>query len=370
MFRKGLHGMEIGMVQKSGVVLAVTAVLVVGMVGLGLAWSDASGGSYGTDTATAHGKSRAAVAGHGGSSLARAGEAGSGEEVALDNEPRIISPGTVSRWPAEFAFAVDPSAGDAYYTVSDGAFTRMTIMRVKRRGGDWSAPDVAPFSGLWHDGDPAIAPDGSVLLFISNRPRAGGTEARPDLDIWRIERRADGTWGEPTPLPPSVNTDAFEVLPTISALGNLYFSRSGTIYRFPLDRGAGQEPEALPFDGYRAGAVSPDEQLLVLVGPGSGPRDSDLFVSFNRDGEWSDPRRLAEPVNSRSVEHDPSFSPDGRTLYFASTRRGAPAEWPRPERVDVKSLSRELLSNPHNGFRNIYAVDVSELTPQSDAAGR
>lgn len=353
--------------QKRSVVLGVTAGLV---AWLGLVWSDASGGSFGTSTATARGEPRSAVAGQGGSSPAPPGDPGSGEEVALDDEPRIVSPGTVSRWAAEFAFAVDPSAGDAYYTMSDGAFSRMTIVRVKRRGGGWSAPEVAPFSGVWHDGDPAVAPDGSVLVFISNRPRDGETEARPDLDVWRVDRRADGTWGEPTPLPASVNTDAFEVLPTISAQGNLYFSRNGTIYRFPLGRGARHEPEALPFDGYRAAAVSPDEDLLVLVGRVPGRRDSDLFVSFNRDGEWSDPRRLADPVNSRSVEHDPSFSPDGRTLYFASTRRGAPAEWPRPERVDLESLTRELLSNPYNGFRNVYAVDVSELTPESDAAGR
>lgn len=48
----------------------------------------------------------------------------------------------------------------------------------------------------------------------------------------------------------------------------------------------------------------------------------DLYYSKWIGNQWSIPKNVGAPVNSKSKETQPSLSPDGRTLYFASNRPG------------------------------------------------
>ncbi len=49
----------------------------------------------------------------------------------------------------------------------------------------------------------------------------------------------------------------------------------------------------------------------------------DLYISYLRNGEWSEPANMGPTVNtSNSWESQPSLSSDGNTLYFASDRIG------------------------------------------------
>ncbi|MDR1973065.1 MAG: OmpA family protein [Bacteroidales bacterium] len=48
----------------------------------------------------------------------------------------------------------------------------------------------------------------------------------------------------------------------------------------------------------------------------------DLWCSRFTNGAWSKPFNLGAPVNTEYWESQPSFSSDGRTLYFCSNRRG------------------------------------------------
>src|SRR5688500_20191206 len=78
-----------------------------------------------------------------------------------------------------------------------------TIYLTRRTGDQWSAPEVAPFSGTWSDIDPSVSPDGQRLYFSSIRPVDGQTRA--DIDIWVMERAGDG-WSTPVRLGAEVNT--------------------------------------------------------------------------------------------------------------------------------------------------------------------
>jgi outer membrane protein OmpA-like peptidoglycan-associated protein/tetratricopeptide (TPR) repeat protein len=49
----------------------------------------------------------------------------------------------------------------------------------------------------------------------------------------------------------------------------------------------------------------------------------DLYYSERIGGQWSQPRNMGELVNSDHWDSQPSLSPDGRTLYFASNRVGS-----------------------------------------------
>jgi outer membrane protein OmpA-like peptidoglycan-associated protein len=50
--------------------------------------------------------------------------------------------------------------------------------------------------------------------------------------------------------------------------------------------------------------------------------DSDIYVSYYRNGRWTEIRALKSPVNSSYYESHASISADGQTLYFTSNRKG------------------------------------------------
>jgi peptidoglycan-associated lipoprotein len=70
---------------------------------------------------------------------------------------------------------------------------------------------------------------------------------------------------------------------------------------------------------------SPDGKIMVFGKGNSGKRkgssDVDLYLSRFRNGAWSEP----VPININlpdTWDSTPAFSPDGRTLYFSSNRKG------------------------------------------------
>lgn len=73
-------------------------------------------------------------------------------------------------------------------------------------------------------------------------------------------------------------------------------------------------------------AFSPDGQTMVFAkgnsGRKKGAEDVDIYISRFRRGAWSTPT-LMRVSNGNSWDSTPSFSRDGRTLYFSSTRRGS-----------------------------------------------
>jgi WD40-like Beta Propeller Repeat len=135
---------------------------------------------------------------------------------------------------------------------------RKTIMMSHKLNGRWSAPEIAGFSGKWFDQDPVVAPDGSYLLFNSDRPVKAGTEALlqnyfaggpgPGSNIWRVDRKGDGS-GEPVWLSPIVNSDVFIDFASIASDGTLYFMRwdpsqkAMHLWRSRYERGSYLAPE-------------------------------------------------------------------------------------------------------------------------------
>jgi len=88
-------------------------------------------------------------------------------------------------------------------------------------------------------------------------------------------------------------------------------------------------------------AFSPDGKTMVFArgntSKKNGGVDVDLYISRFRNGVWSEPVKVNAPVNTQykdeadpvgknfSWDSSPNFSPDGRTLYFASNRKGRDA---------------------------------------------
>jgi len=70
---------------------------------------------------------------------------------------------------------------------------------------------------------------------------------------------------------------------------------------------------------------SPDGKTMVFGKGNSGKRkgtnDVDLYLSRYRNGAWTEPQ-LININQPEGWESTPAFSPDGRTLYFSSNRKG------------------------------------------------
>lgn len=74
-------------------------------------------------------------------------------------------------------------------------------------------------------------------------------------------------------------------------------------------------------------AFSPDGKMMIYgkgnTGRKKGSADVDLFMARYRNGQWGDSQIITGSVNTpKSWDSTPAFSPDGRTVYFASNREG------------------------------------------------
>lgn len=77
-------------------------------------------------------------------------------------------------------------------------------------------------------------------------------------------------------------------------------------------------------DNEGAETMNADGNLLFFTACNrfDGLGSCDIYFSQMVNGHWSDPQGIGKPVNSGSWEAQPSFSSDGRSLYFASNRPG------------------------------------------------
>ncbi|MEP6730168.1 MAG: hypothetical protein ABJE10_06010 [bacterium] len=275
--------------------------------------------------------------------------------------PRVVGAGVISTPAEEFKATVSPDGRMLSYVVTDHLFRHMTIVQSERRGSEWSKPEVSSFSGIWRDGDPSFAPDGKTLLFISNRPMPGDSPGatRRDFNIWSVDRKPDGSWGDPAAVGRNINTDTSEFAPSVTSSGTLYFSRGDHMFRAPKRDDGFDAPVVLSISGGDP-AISPDERFIVFDADGPTAGDADLFVSCRSATGWAAPIRLADPINSQQEEGDPSVSADGRTLYYFSRRFSpAPDRAPRAQRASYAAIQREALDNIFNGSRNLYEVELS-----------
>lgn len=133
---------------------------------------------------------------------------------------------------------------------------------------------------------PSFSVDRSVM-FITRKLPAGvdpvTTKERTNEDFYFCERQGDGSWSQARPVT-SLNTNDNEGAHCLSADGQ-------TLVFTACQR----------FDTYGT---------------------CDLYISTRNGNYWTTPRNMGPLVNSALWDSQPSLSPDGKTVYFASRRQG------------------------------------------------
>lgn len=172
---------------------------------------------------------------------------------------------------------------------------------------------------------PALSVDGKTLLYTRRlNDKSTSTGFNEDFYVSYFD---GNNWKTGVNLK-GVNSINNEGAPTLSANGQFL------IFTICAD----------PYEGYGQGK--------------NGLGSCDLFYSFKSGNNWSFPRNLGEQVNSRNWETQPSFSSDGKTLYFI---RGVGRGQQRQQDIYMSELSNEgIWSKPVPLSNKINTKDTEE----------
>ena len=300
--------------------------------------------------------------------------------AARAGSAELLAPGVISTGLQETSAAFSPDGNTVYFLRSDFAEKDDTILYAQRRGGRWLTPQVASFSGEWHDSEPAFSPDGTRLYFVSNRPlQPGGAPLMtgPDghrfagTNLWYVERASDGRWGAPVHVDGALNDGAQIYNPSVVANGDLYFSAhrddSGKGYQIYVARHTAH--------GYAAPArvelgdlahnrmdpcIDPQQRFVLFAGDeGDALGRADIYIAFRQaDGGWGKPEHLDGEVNSDALENAPALGRRFGELYVSSNREPE-LRFPK-SRDNAASLQRRL-GSALNGSRNVWRLDIADV---------
>ena len=205
-----------------------------------------------------------------------------------------------------------------------------SIVRFKRVARGWIGPEVCSFSSDFVEHDMCLSPDGKQIVFRSNRPLPGSSEARERYYLWRCTRDGNG-WSEPQPISLGGRLDISAGYPSLTLNGTLYFASQdleavgpSDIHYSPPAEGGYSTPVNLGRDAnsdYGEGDlfVAPDESYLIVAcwQHPENNGDQDLYISFhNEDGTWTKLANMGPPINTEYGENCPQVSPDGKYLFF------------------------------------------------------
>ena len=295
-----------------------------------------------------------------------------------EHEPELFVSNIISTPGDEFGGTLSPDGKIFFFSKrapSTGRSSFLVICYSTLINGEWSKPQVAPFSGRYRDLNPHFSADGSKLFFISNRPV--DDKQKIDSDIWVVEKTANG-WSEPIHMGANINSNQLEQSCSVTDDGTMYFvsgkdGNSLNVFRSVLVNGVYQPAEMLDSDINTPGnetdvCIAPDESYLLFTAAGRDdgllpqrgaqyPR-TDIYITYKQNNKWTVPKILSEPINSEADESSPFISKDGKTLYFGSDRSFVSI--PMKKKLVYTELEKQL-NGILNGLGNIWYISTEQL---------
>lgn len=223
--------------------------------------------------------------------------------------------------------AFSPDGTEVYWKAMAGkGANRLAASR--QIDGRWTAPRPVSLGLPFFDSDdPALSADGQTLYFTSWRPKWSRPLHHKER-IWQATRQGR-RWSDLKPISDAVNGLDLHWQVSVAENGALYFTSQGDLYRAPLADGQHAAPQRLgpainTQDREGTPFVAPDESYLVFSSnrPDASQGMEDLYVSFHSDGGWSEAVNLGPAVNTAATELCPRVSPDGKYLFFLSSKSG------------------------------------------------
>jgi OmpA-OmpF porin, OOP family len=206
------------------------------------------------------------------------------------------------------------------------------IYYVDKVDGEWQSPVLLPepINSKKNDGAPSISADGQTM-FMTLCYRDGGVGS---CDIY-VSYLEGNQWSEPQNLGNVVNSEKWDAQPSVSADGNrlffvservggyggndIYMTEKTIFGEWGVPQNLGSIintpfSEVSPF-------ISPDGKTLYFASTGHpGYGDSDIFRSIYQDGRWSVPVNLGRPINTANRDSYFTIGGSGEVGFMASTR--------------------------------------------------
>ena len=194
------------------------------------------------------------------------------------------------------------------------------------------------FSELDDASEPVISPDGSRLAYSHRVSK---------YDIVRVDLPESEA-----PARPFISSTRFDGNPQYSPDGSRILfssSRSGAVEIWTCDAD-GSNAEQLTFLGVAGSPKwSPDGSRVAFDSTVDG--DSNIYVV---DSTGGDPVRVTEDP---AADYVPTWSADGRWIYFASDRAGSPQVW----KIAVDGAAKPALITAGGGIYGIESADGASL---------
>jgi len=223
-----------------------------------------------------------------------------------------------------------------------------TIFFSKEDQNGWSIPKIDPFSKNKYSGGVYISLDGKRKYVRISKP----VNDRINIDI-ALSERCGKTWGPLKEL--SILNTEFNEGSVFEVNDYLYWwtetkrnDPKPKLYRSRINNGeylAREQVFHFP-DSALVDFINMDGGYAVMTMK-SENNGYDLFVSFkDKAGKWQHPINLGVSVNSKSTEKASSISPDGKYLFFVSSRK--------------ESLNPKRIWDHHNfkGEQEIWKADI------------
>ena len=201
--------------------------------------------------------------------------------------------------------------------------------------GHWTRPTRVSLGGEYSDLYPTITPDGRRMIFASYRPASGDTSSHRNAHLWYADRQGDG-WTTPVFMRNASFLGYYNHAPIALADGSVFFAattpdwRTQRTYRTRWDgrEYSAAEPYELAdrWKSWRSDVAiwsarpSPDGSFALIevseLNAEQRRLPVDLYVSFKRGTDWSEPQPLRGGVNSGATENFAMVSPDMKQLVF------------------------------------------------------
>lgn len=250
------------------------------------------------------------------------------QKYTTSSIPVKLGPGSLSTDSIQWNNVFVSKTKELYYTRNKR--TGSIIKKFTLKDDKFVNNETIAFPESGSHSDIYLNQEGNLMLFSSTMLEHK-SDTLKDWNIWKSDRK-DGKWQSPQ-LFFETNIEGNQFYPWLTNSGNLYFSitpqgsGNSDLYVSELNGEKYLQPKPLPkyinsikLEG--DAFVDPDESYLIFSGfeRGQNLGKSDLYISFNNNGNWTPAVWLGKNINSNGYDGSPFVTKDSKYLIFTSSR--------------------------------------------------